>query len=86
MQTNKTTWYYQKMSAICLTIIAAGVITAILIYTRALMIPLVIAIFFYTILVQIATLLHKKFSGLVGCNRIRIIICALFCRRNLFYS
>ena len=62
MQTNKTAWYYQKMSAICLTIIAAGVITATLIYTRALMIPLVIAIFFYTILVQIATSLHKKLS------------------------
>lgn len=62
MITNKTAWYYQKMSAICLTIIAAGVITAVLIYTRALMIPLVIAVFFYTILVQSASLLHKKFS------------------------
>ena len=62
MQHNKTAWYYQKMSAICLTIIAAGVITATLIYTRALMIPLVIAIFFYTILVQTATSLHKKLS------------------------
>lgn len=62
MSQNKTAWYYQKMSAICLTIIAAGVITAALIYTRALMIPLVIAIFFYTILAQSAALLHKKFS------------------------
>ena len=62
MLTSKTNWYYQKMSAICLTIIAAGVITATLIYTRALMIPLVIAIFFYTILVQVATSLHKKLS------------------------
>ena len=44
---DKTTWYYQKMSAICLTIIAAGVITAALVYTKALMIPLVIALFFY---------------------------------------
>ena len=25
---DKTSWYYQKMSAICLTIIAAGIITA----------------------------------------------------------
>jgi len=62
MATDKTTWYYQKMSAICLTIIAAGVITAVLIYTRALMIPLVIAVFFYTILAQCAALLHKKLS------------------------
>ena len=46
----KHSLYYQKMSAVCLTIIAAGVITAVLSYTRALMIPLVIAIFFYTIL------------------------------------
>ena len=62
MPMDKTSWYYQKMSAICLTIIAAGVITAALIYTRALMIPLVIAIFFYTILAQSAALLHKKLS------------------------
>ena len=62
MQTDKTSRYYQKMSAICLTIIAAGVITAVLVYTRALMIPLVIAIFFYTILAQSAALLHKKLS------------------------
>ncbi len=59
---DKTTWYYQKMSAICLTIIAAGVITAVLIYTRALMIPLVISVFFYTILAQCTAVLHKKFS------------------------
>ncbi len=59
---DKTSWYYQKMSAICLTIIAAGIITAGLIYTRALMIPLVIAIFFYTILAQMASLLHRKLS------------------------
>lgn len=62
LHSNKTAWYYQKMSAICLTIIAAGVITAGLIYTRALMIPLVIAIFFYTILAQSAAILHKKLS------------------------
>lgn len=62
MNTEKTTWYYQKMSAICLTIIAAGVLTAALIYTRALMIPLVIAVFFYTILVQSASQLHKRLS------------------------
>lgn len=62
MMINKPSLYYQKMNAICLTIIAAGVLTATLIYTRAMMIPLVIAIFFYTILVQVATLLHKKLS------------------------
>lgn len=60
--TDKTAWYYQKMSAICLTIIAAGIITAGLVYTRALMIPLVIAIFFYTILAQTAASLHRRFS------------------------
>lgn len=59
---DKTAWYYQKMSAICLTIIAAGIITAGLVYTRALMIPLVIAVFFYTILAQITALLHRKLS------------------------
>ena len=59
---DKTTWYYQKMSAICLTIIAAGVITAALVYTKALMIPLVIALFFYTILAQMAASLHRRFS------------------------
>ena len=62
MERDKATWYYQKMSAICLTIIAAGVITAALVYTRALMIPLVIAIFFYIILAQSAALLQRKFS------------------------
>lgn len=62
MPTDKTSRYYQRMSAICLTIIAAGVITAALIYTKALMIPLVIAIFFYTILVQSASSLHHRFS------------------------
>ena len=58
----KTSRYYQRMSVICLTIIAAGVITAGLIYTRALMIPLVIAIFAYTILGQGAALLHRRFN------------------------
>lgn len=62
MPADKTSRYYQKMSAICLTIIAAGVITAGLAYTRALMIPLVIAVFFYTILAQCTALLHRKFS------------------------
>lgn len=57
---DKTNWYYQKMSTICLTIIAAGVITAGLAYTKSLMIPLVIALFFYTILVQMGAFLHKK--------------------------
>lgn len=62
MLADKATRYYQRTSAICLTIIALGVITAALVYTRALMIPLVIAIFFYTILVQSAALLHRKLS------------------------
>ncbi|MBQ7908302.1 MAG: AI-2E family transporter [Elusimicrobiaceae bacterium] len=58
----KTNRYYQRMNLICLTIIAAGVITAGLIYTRALMIPLVIAIFAYTVLGQAAAVLHRKFN------------------------
>lgn len=59
---DKTTWYYQKMNVLCLTIIAAGVITAGLVYTKALMIPLVIAIFLYTILAQMSEVLHHKLS------------------------
>lgn len=62
MPTDKAVRYYQRMSAICLTIIAAGVIAAALVYTKALMIPLVIAIFFYTILVQSAAALHRRLS------------------------
>lgn len=58
--TDTTSRYYQSINAVCLTIIAAGVITAALIYTRALMIPLVIAIFLYTILAQSASLLHRR--------------------------
>ncbi|MBR3898896.1 MAG: AI-2E family transporter [Elusimicrobiaceae bacterium] len=58
----KTSRYYQKMNVICLTIIAAGVITAGLIYTRAMMIPLVIAIFAYTILNQASAMLHRRFN------------------------
>lgn len=61
-KTEKTSLYYQRMNLICLTIIAAGIITAGLIYTRALMIPLVIAIFAYTILGQAASLLHRRFN------------------------
>ncbi len=61
-KTEKTSLYYQRMNLICLTIIAAGIITAGLIYTRALMIPLVIAIFAYTILGQSASLLHRRFN------------------------
>lgn len=59
---DKTSWYYQKMSAICLTIIAAGIIAAALVYTRTLMIPLVIALFFYTILTQMTAALHRRLS------------------------
>ena len=45
----KPFYYYQKTGTICLTIIAAGVVTAILVYTKAVLIPLVISIFVYTI-------------------------------------
>ena len=49
MLSDKQFLYYQKTTAICLTIIAAGVVTAFLVYTKALLIPLVISIFFYPI-------------------------------------
>ena len=62
MFADKTTIYYSKTSAICLTIIAAGTVTAFLIYTKALLIPLVISIFLYTILAQMTLYLKQKFS------------------------
>ena len=62
MFTDKTTIYYSKTSAICLTIIAGGIVTAFLIYTKALLIPLVISIFLYTMLAQMTLYLKQKFS------------------------
>lgn len=62
MRTDKPTYYYLKASTVCLTIIAAGIVTAFLVYTKALMIPLVISIFFYTILVQMTLYMRQKFS------------------------
>ncbi|MBP5404247.1 MAG: AI-2E family transporter [Elusimicrobiaceae bacterium] len=59
---DKPLYYYSKASAICLTIIAAGIVTAFLVYTKAVLIPLVISIFFYTILVQMTLFLRHKFS------------------------
>lgn len=59
---DKPQYYYLKMSVVCLTIIAVGVMTALLVYTRALLIPLVIAIFLYTILTQMAGYLQTKLS------------------------
>ena len=38
MMRDKPLYYYSKASAICLTIIAAGVVTAFLVYTKALLI------------------------------------------------
>lgn len=62
MQTDKNTYYYLKTSAICLTVIAAGVLTAFLVYTKALLIPLIISIFIYTILAQMTLALKSRFS------------------------
>ncbi len=62
MRTDKPTYYYLKASTICLTIIAAGIVTALLVYTKALMIPLVVSIFFYTILAQMTLYMRQKFS------------------------
>lgn len=62
MFADKSVHYYLKASAICLTIIAAGVVTAFLVYTKALLIPLVISIFLYTILAQMTLYLKHRFS------------------------
>lgn len=85
MGLHKSSVYYQKMSVVCLTIIAAGVITAVLSYTKALMIPLVIAIFFYTILVQIATLLHKKLSFPAWLALTVSVLCFVSCFAGIIY-
>lgn len=62
MLMDKPMYYYFKASTICLTIIAAGVVTAFLVYTKALLIPLVISIFLYTILGQMALFLRQRFN------------------------
>ena len=62
MFADKSIYYYSKTSAICLTIIAAGVVTALLVYTKALLIPLVISVFLYTILAQMTLHLKHRFS------------------------
>ena len=62
MLQDKSTYYYLKTTAVCLTIIAAGVVTAFLVYTKALLIPLIISIFLYTILAQVTLYLRQKFS------------------------
>jgi AI-2 transport protein TqsA len=62
MTNDKPIYYYSKTSAICLTIIAAGVVTAFLVYTKALLIPFVISILLYTILAQMTLYMRHKFS------------------------
>ena len=62
MLQDKSTYYYLKTTALCLTIVAAGVVTAFLVYTKALLIPLIISIFLYTILAQTALYLRQKFN------------------------
>lgn len=60
MFSDKPTYYYLKTSTICLTIIAAGIVMALLVYTKAVLIPLVISIFLYTILTQMTdTIQHR---------------------------
>lgn len=59
---DKPLYYFSKSSSVCLIIIAAGVVTAFLVYTKALMIPLVISIFLYTILAQMTLFLRQRFS------------------------
>ena len=62
MLPDKSTYYYLKTTALCLTIVAAGVVMALLVYTKALLIPLVISIFLYTILAQMVLYLRQKFN------------------------
>lgn len=62
MITDKNYYYYLKTTAICLTIISGILVTAFLAYTKALLIPLVISIFLYTILGQMTQYLKHKFS------------------------
>lgn len=62
MLPDKSTYYYLKTTALCLTIVAAGVVTAFLVYTKALLIPLIISIFLYTILAQTTLYLRQKFN------------------------
>ena len=59
---NKPLYYFSKTSTVCLIIIAAGVLASFLVYTKALMIPLIISIFLYTILAQMTLFLRHKFS------------------------
>ena len=59
---NKPLYYFSKTSTVCLIIIAAGIVAAFLVYTKVLMIPLIISIFLYTILAQMTLFLRHKFS------------------------
>ncbi|WP_428056141.1 AI-2E family transporter [Candidatus Avelusimicrobium alvi] len=79
MFSDKTTYYYLKTSAVCLTIIAAGIVTAFLVYTKSLLIPLVISIFLYTILAQMTLYMKQKFSFPSWlAMTISILLCAAF--------
>lgn len=60
MFSDKPTYYYLKTSTICLTIIAAGIVMALLVYTKAVLIPLVISIFLYTILTQMTDAIQHR--------------------------
>ena len=79
MFSDKTNYYYLKTSAVCLTIIAAGIVTAFLVYTKSLLIPLVISIFLYTILAQMTLYMKQKFSFPSWlAMTISILLCAAF--------
>lgn len=79
MFSDKTTYYYLKTSAVCLTIIAAGIVTAFLVYTKSLLIPLVISVFLYTILAQMTLYMKQKFSFPSWlAMTISILLCAAF--------
>ena len=87
LSSEKTTYYYLKASAVCLTIIAAGVVTAFLVYTKSLLIPLVISVFLYTILGQMTLYMKHKFSfpGWLAMT-ISILLCTAFFAGVIYFT
>ncbi len=87
MFTDKPTFYYLKASAICLTIIAAGVVTAFLVYTKTLLIPFVISILLYTILAQMTLYMKHKFSFPSWlAMTISILLCVIIFAGVIFFT
>ena len=51
---------YQKINNICLIILAAATIMAVLIYTKTVLIPLVVSLFIYAMMIPTKRFLQKK--------------------------